>query len=58
MANTKAGDFLDVERSAVVRLIETAKQRCQQAEEAESFAAPWWQGYLRALEQVLEMEDE
>lgn len=50
---------LDVERSALVRLLMMAKQRCMEAEdEGANYVSTWWGGYVRALEEVLDMEHE
>jgi hypothetical protein len=49
-------DRLDLERSAVVRLKNEATVKAQQA--GESFSGRWWDGYLRAIEHILDMENE
>lgn len=50
---------LDVERSAVIRLLKLARQRCHEAEdEGVNYVSTWWGGYVRALEEVLGMEHE
>ena len=49
-------DQLDIERSAVLRLRADAVERVQQSRE--SFSARYWDGYLRAIDHILEMENE
>lgn len=50
---------IDVERSAVIRLMEQARIRVQKAEaEDANYVSTWWGGYFRALEDLLAMEQE
>ena len=50
---------IDVERSAVIRLMKLARIRTEEAEsEGANYFSTWWGGYHRALEDVLNMEDE
>lgn len=59
MPNTSTAKTLDVERSAIVRLKLMAQDRLQTAFQGKSDAAHlWWDGYLRAIEQILDMENE
>lgn len=55
----QAEQTLDLERSAVIRLLTMARKRCSEAEdEGANYVSAWWGGYVRALEDVLAMEDE
>lgn len=59
MPNTSTAKTLDVERSAIVRLKLMAQDRLRTAFQGETGAARmWWDGYLRAIEQILDMENE
>ena len=50
---------LDVSRKAVKGLLIDAYKRCQAAEdEGARCVASYWGGYIRALQHVLEMENE
>lgn len=55
----KQGRTIDVERSAVIRLMGQARIRVQEAEaEDANYVSTWWGGYFRALEDLLAMEQE
>lgn len=59
MPNHKQEPAVDVERSAVARMIEHARVRVQESEqEGANYVSTWWGGYLRALEDLLAMENE
>jgi hypothetical protein len=50
---------LDVDRDAVVVLLGLAKKAYEEAQRNKSqWAITYWDGYTRALEQILEMENE
>lgn len=50
---------VDVERSAVVRMMNGARTRVEEAEqEGANYVSTWWGGYHRALEDLLAMENE
>ncbi len=59
MPTAKQGRTIDVERSAVIRLMKEARIRVQEAEvEDANYVSTWWGGYFRALEDLLAMEGE
>jgi hypothetical protein len=59
MPTTKPEPTIDVERSAVLRLKEHGQRRHQQvAGIALGYWEMYWRGYMRALEDVLAMENE
>lgn len=59
MPTRKQGRTIDVERSAVIRLMKEARTRVQEAEvEDANYVSTWWGGYFRALEDLLAMEGE
>jgi len=59
MPNRKPERNVDVERSAVLRLMKEARARVQEAEaEDANYVSTWWGGYCRALEDLLAMEGE
>lgn len=59
MSDTKSEQRIDVERSAVVRLMEVARRRYQQAvDKIWPLNQNYLEGYMRALEDVLAMENE
>lgn len=49
--------ILDVERAAVQRLLDEGNKQAVKLDTS-SPAYDWWCGYCRALEHVLEMEDQ
>lgn len=50
---------VDVERSALIRLMKEARVRVEEAEqEGANYVSTWWGGYYRALEDLLAMENE
>lgn len=55
--STKQEDPIEVSRASVVRLLRYAKRYHQEAVER-SYAQIWWEGYIRACEQILDMEHE
>ena len=48
---------VEVTRESVVRLMKYARKHHGQCVER-SYAQVWWEGYLRACEQILDMERE
>lgn len=59
MPTGKQRRTIDVERSAVIRLMREARVRVQEAEvEDANYVSTWWGGYFRALEDLLAMENE
>jgi len=59
MPNRQSERTLDIERSAVVRLMELARTRINEAEqEGANYVSTYQAGYHRALEDVLAMENE
>jgi hypothetical protein len=59
MPSRKPERNVDVERSAVLRMMEQARIRVEEAEsEDANYVSTWWGGYHRALEDVLAMENE
>ena len=57
MAISKGEEPIDVSRRALVRLRTMALQHYDQTVEG-SFTQGYWNGYVRALEHIIEMEDE
>lgn len=57
MAIRKGEDPIDVSRRALVRLRAMALQHYDETVEG-SFTQGYWNGYIRALEHIIEMEDE
>jgi hypothetical protein len=57
MALRKGEDPIDVSRRALVRLREMALGHYDETVEG-SFTQVYWNGYIRALEHIIEMEDE
>lgn len=55
--STNQEESIDVSRASVVRLLKYAKRYHQEAVER-SYAQIWWEGYIRACEQILDMEYE
>jgi hypothetical protein len=50
---------IDVSKEAIKRCLIDAYKRCQQAEdEGARCVSSYWNGYIRALQHVLEMENE
>lgn len=49
---------LDVSRPALVRLLEYAQNISSKTTDREHYTRTYWDGYIRALETVLDMEDE
>lgn len=47
---------LDVDRESIVRLLRIATET--QKEQEGALAAAWWDGYTRAIEIILDMENE
>ena len=59
MPNRQSERTLDIERSAVVRLMKSARKKTNEAEqEGANYVSTYWAGYHRALEDVLAMENE
>jgi hypothetical protein len=56
-SNIKTGPTLDVERAAAVRLLERAAHYRDDCIEG-TYQAGWWDGYIRCLQLILEMEEE
>lgn len=48
---------IEVSRAAVVRMLKYANRYHKEAVER-SYAQIWWEGYIRACEQILDMEHE
>jgi len=57
MATRQGEEPVDVSRHALVRLRAMALQHYDETVEG-SFVQGYWNGYIRALEHILEMEDE
>jgi hypothetical protein len=55
--STKQEEPIDVSRAAIVRLLKYGLKYHDEAVER-SYAQVWWEGYIRACEQILEMERE
>lgn len=49
---------IDVSRPALIRLLSYARENSRNTEEKEHYARIYWDGYIRALETVFEMEEE
>jgi hypothetical protein len=50
---------LDVDKKAIQRLMDAAQEQSKQAvENGSQWAVTYWDGYIRGLEHVLEMEDQ
>jgi hypothetical protein len=59
MPTKKHERTVDVERSALLRLMKEARVRVEEAEqEGANYVSTWWGGYYRALEDLLAMENE
>ena len=59
MQKQKPERTVDVERSALLRLMKEACTRVEEAEqEGANYVSTWWGGYHRALEDLLAMENE
>ena len=59
MPSKKPERTVDVERSVVVRRMNEARVRVEEAEqEGANYVSTWWGGYYRALEDLLAMENE
>ena len=57
--NQQSEEQLDVGRAAIKRCLIDAYNRCSTAEqEGAACVASFWNGYIRAMQHVLEMEDE
>ena len=57
MATRKGEEPVDVSRRALVRLRDMALGHYGETVEG-SFTQGYWNGYIRALEHIIEMEDE
>lgn len=57
MATRQGEEPVDVSRRALVRLRKMAMRHYVETVEG-SFTQGYWNGYIRALEHILEMEDE
>lgn len=57
MATSKGEELIDVSRRALVRLRNMALRHYDETVEG-SFTQGYWNGYIRALEHIIEMEDE
>jgi hypothetical protein len=49
---------IDVSRPALIRLLSYARENSSKTASQEHYTRIYWDGYIRALETVLEMEDE
>jgi hypothetical protein len=49
---------IDVSRPALIRLLCYARENSRQTTANEHYTRTFWDGYIRALETILEMEDE
>jgi hypothetical protein len=49
---------IDVSRPALIRLLQYAHSISNKTTEHEHYTRTYWDGYIRALETVLDMEDE
>ena len=59
MQKQKPERTVDVERSALLRLMKEARTRVEEAEkEGANYVSTWWGGYHRALGDLLAMENE
>ena len=57
LTENQSTDQLDVSRSAVVRLVKTGRHHRQACVEG-SYQAGYWDGYIRAMQHLLEAENE
>lgn len=57
MATSKGEELIDVSRRALVRLRNMALRHYDETVEG-SFTQGYWNGYIRALEHIIEMENE
>jgi hypothetical protein len=49
---------IDVSRPALIRLLQYAHSISSKTTDREHYTRTYWDGYIRALETVLDMEDE
>lgn len=57
-ANTMAEQPIDVDRAAIARLKDHALRRMNQLPQSRVSERCFWDGYVRAIEHVLDMENE
>jgi hypothetical protein len=57
MATRKGEEPVDISRRALIRLREMALRHYDETVNG-SFTQGYWNGYVRALEHIIEMEDE